>query len=63
MPDTKPTQTNKRLVGRPPVVDGKRVQVYLDIESLETAARLGDGNISRGIRKALKQTDRCCRAP
>jgi hypothetical protein len=63
MPGTKPTQTNKRLVGRPSVVDGKRVQVYLDIESLKTAARLGNSNVSEGIRKALKQTDRCCHTP
>ena len=55
MPDTKPAQTEKRPVGRPSDVDGKRVQVYLDAESLKTAARLGYGNVSEGIRKALKQ--------
>lgn len=54
MPDTKPVQTKKRPVGRPAGVDGNRVQVYLDAESLKTAARLGNGNVSEGIRKALK---------
>lgn len=54
MPDTKPVQPEKRPVGRPSDVDGKRVQVYLDAESMKTAARLGNGNISDGIRKALK---------
>lgn len=55
MQDTKPVQAEKRPVGRPSDVDGKRVQVYLDVESLKTAARLGNGNVSEGIRKALKQ--------
>lgn len=54
MPDTKPDQVEKRPVGRPSDIDGKRVQVYLDAESLKTAAYLGNGNVSEGIRKALK---------
>ena len=42
------------MLGRPPkVIGAKRVTVYLDAESFDTAARLGDGNISEGIRKAL----------
>ena len=45
----------KRPVGRPAVVVGKRVQVYLDAESLSIAAKLGNGNVSDGIRKALKK--------
>lgn len=45
----------KRPVGRPAGIGGKRVQVYLDAESLEIAARLSNGNVSDGIRKALKQ--------
>lgn len=45
----------KRPVGRPVEVRGKRVQVYLDAESLEIAARLGAGNVSEGLRKALRQ--------
>lgn len=54
MADTKPDQVEKRPVGRPSDIDGKRVQVYLDAESLKTAAGLGNGNVSEGIRKALK---------
>lgn len=43
------------LVGRPRTMEGgKRIQIYLDIESLKIAKDLGDGNISDGIRKALK---------
>ena len=54
MPDTK-QPPEKRPVGRPAEVDGKRVQVYLDAKSLAIAAKLGNGNVSDGIRKALKQ--------
>lgn len=56
MPDTK-QPSEKRPVGRPAEVGGKRVQVYLDSESLAIAAKLGNGNVSEGIRKALKQAD------
>lgn len=42
--------------GRPQeMTGGKRVNVYLDEESLAAASRLGDGNVSDGIRKALRQ--------
>ena len=54
MPDTKQPQ-EKRPVGRPSDVGGKRVQVYLDAESLAIASKLGNGNVSDGIRKSLKQ--------
>lgn len=41
--------------GRPAELEGgKRVNVYLDAESLSIAAKIGDGNISDGIRKALR---------
>ncbi len=41
--------------GRPAEMEGgKRVNVYLDAASLAAAAALGDGNVSEGIRKALK---------
>lgn len=41
-------------VGRPAELDGgKRVQVYLDAESLTIAAKLGGGNVSEGIRLSL----------
>lgn len=32
---------------------GKRVNVYLDAESLARAAEIGNGNVSEGIRAAL----------
>lgn len=54
MKDTK-KPTEKRPIGRPADVGGKRVQVYLDEKSLDLAAKLGNGNVSEGIRKALKQ--------
>lgn len=41
--------------GRPAEMEGgKRVNVYLDAESLAIAARMGNGNVSEGIRKALR---------
>lgn len=45
----------KRPVGRPTIIGGRRVNVYLDDESLDAALSLGDGNISAGIRVALTQ--------
>lgn len=53
IPDTK-QPPEKRSVGRPADVDGKRVQVYLDAESLIIAENIGRGNVSAGIRIALK---------
>lgn len=50
----KTTRPGWRPVGRPPDVDGKRVQVYLDAESLKIAAAIGNGNVSKGIRRALQ---------
>lgn len=42
--------------GRPSeMAGGRRVNVYLDAESLDRAAKLGDGNVSEGIRIALKR--------
>ena len=32
----------------------RRIQLYLDDDSLQTAAQLGDVNISLGIRQALR---------
>ena len=43
-----------RPVGRPTDVAGRNVNTYLDSESIAIASRLGDGNVSEGIRKALK---------
>lgn len=42
-------------VGRPADVSGKKVNTYLDAESIAIATKLGKGNVSEGIRKALKQ--------
>jgi hypothetical protein len=45
----------RRSPGRPPKMKaGKSVKVYLDAPSLVSAAKLGDGNVSEGIRLALK---------
>lgn len=59
MPDTKKTRhkrtpSNPRGAGAPVTVGGKPVQVYLDAASLVTAQALGDGNVSAGVRVALK---------
>lgn len=45
----------KKLKGRPPTVTGKQVQLYLDSDSLAIAAEIGEGNISLGVRIALKK--------
>ncbi len=44
----------KRQPGRPSEIEGKKVNTYLDKESIATAMRLGNGNVSLGIRIALK---------
>lgn len=47
---------NARPVGRPAELDGgRKVNTYLDAESIAIASRLGNGNVSEGIRKALAQ--------
>lgn len=44
--------------GRPAEMEGgRRVNVYLDVESLAIASKLGNGNVSDGIRKGLKQAE------
>lgn len=41
--------------GRPPeMAGGKKVNTYLDAESIAIATKLGKGNVSEGIRKALR---------
>lgn len=55
MPDNTKQPTEKRPVGRPAEMQGgKKVNTYLDAESIAIATRLGNGNVSDGIRKALK---------
>lgn len=45
-----------RRVGAPQKMEnGKRVNVYLDEFSIDIASKIGDGNVSDGIRIALKQ--------
>lgn len=45
----------KKKIGRPVSVDGKRVNIYLDKYSMHLAKVVGDGNASRGIRIAVKE--------
>jgi hypothetical protein len=45
----------EKKIGRPAELEGgKAVKVYLDAESISNAKLIGDGNVSEGIRKALK---------
>jgi len=47
---------NPRGAGRKPTIakdGGKRINVYLDAESIARATKLGEGNVSLGIRKAI----------
>lgn len=46
------------LSGRPADVAGKRVNVYLDPDSLAIAAKIGSGNVSEGIRAALADAEK-----
>jgi hypothetical protein len=41
--------------GRPVTIGGKRMQVYLDDESIALAKQLGNDNLSEGIRLALRK--------
>ena len=46
------------LTGRPAeMTGGRRLNVYLDEISIETASRVGNGNVSEGIRRALAGID------
>lgn len=47
-------------VGRPKYLNnGRKIQVYLDEESLASATRIGGGNISAGVRAAIKCATAC----
>jgi hypothetical protein len=53
----KPRRKNKPGAGRPAVLSGgRRVEVWLDAESVEIAQALGNGNLSAGLREALKMS-------
>lgn len=44
--------------GRPEeMTGGQKVNTYLDAASIAIASRLGKGNVSEGIRKALKNSE------
>jgi len=45
---------SKRRAGRPPTVRGRRVAVYLDGATVGAARELGAGNVSDGVRRAVK---------
>jgi hypothetical protein len=58
MGDTVTNDNQPNGPGRPTeLADGKRLNVYLDSRSLEVATRLGDGNLSLGIRLALEASE------
>ncbi len=40
---------------RPEMLGGRKVNTYLDEDSISIATRLGDGNVSSGIRRALQE--------
>lgn len=46
----------KRSPGRPATVEGKPITVWLPGAAVVIAARLGGGNVSAGIREALRFT-------
>lgn len=50
---TRSSLNQSENAGRPVEIDGKRVQIYLDEKSLAIAKRLGNENVSLGIRIAL----------
>lgn len=51
------TKKNPRGAGAPVTVGGRPVQVYLDPVSRQIAIELGSGNISAGIREALRRVE------
>lgn len=52
---TRSSLNKSENAGRPVEIDGKRVQIYLDEKSLAIAKRLGNENVSLGIRIALNE--------
>lgn len=54
MPNSRSRSRKLKPFGRPRVLaGGKRVTLYLDSATLERARKLGSGNVSEGIRRAL----------
>jgi post-segregation antitoxin (ccd killing protein) len=45
----------KRPAHRPASIDAKRVNVTLDQQTIEAARKIGNGNVSAGIRIAVKE--------
>ena len=53
------TEAEAAKRGRPPTLtDGKRVTLTLDAQTIDRAKALGAGNISLGVRLALKDSTR-----
>jgi len=49
---------NPRGAGRKPTIardGGRRINVHLDEETVQIAREIGDGNLSLGIREAMKK--------
>jgi len=43
--------------GAPPrMADGQHITVYLDAETIAKARKLGDGNVSEGIRRKFSES-------
>ena len=50
-------EKTKTLKGWPKIVrDGKNINVYLGQKEIETAKKLGEGNVSSGVRIALERS-------
>lgn len=47
--------TEARKPGRPRIAEGIRMTVNLDAQTVEHAKALGEGNVSRGLRRAVLQ--------
>lgn len=63
IPKTTPKKTAPGP-GRPfTMAGGRRINLYLDAGSIATAARLGGGNISAGVRAALASADKSRKNP
>lgn len=53
--DASATLATKRPAHRPVTIDARRVNVTLDDETIERAKALGGGNLSAGLREAVRR--------
>jgi hypothetical protein len=53
----KPQQPDEPKIGRPPIADEpmRRVNVMLDQRTVDKASEIGSGNLSAGLRIAVKR--------